>query len=357
MITQIETSKTVCEQSKNTMIAVVDDEHKANVSTVYDAKQQSLEYLSLCVIDFKSAISSSESSIEDVYNQKINDFNSSYSNFNTKYQTCNILVTSTANSLQTALSQIDASEQIAMAGFAQKQAELDASAAQIKNSQSDLDSGKAQYYDGLKKFIEAKNSALTSLDDAQAKLNSSQNDIDNIEDAKFFVMDRTKNFGAINFKNDAERIASIANVFPLIFFFVALLVALTSMTRMIEEERIAIGTHKALGFSRLRISMKYLLYGAISSFVGSFIGVLILGQVLPYIIMFAYSIMYKLPIPLPMPFDVLLAMLAVCIGIGVTLIATLMAALGSLRLAPAHLMIPTAPKAGKRILLEYVRPL
>lgn len=140
------------------------------------------------------------------------------------------------------------------------------------------------------------------LKDAIAKLDSSKNTINNLE-AKMFVMDRTKNIGAINFNNDSERMASIANVFPLIFFFVALLVALTSMTRMIEEERITIGTYKALGFSKLRISNKYILYGVISSFIGSVIGLLILTQFLPYVIMFAYSIIYKLPIELPMPFN------------------------------------------------------
>ncbi|MDO5427088.1 MAG: hypothetical protein Q4F54_05385 [Coriobacteriia bacterium] len=137
---------------------------------------------------------------------------------------------------------------------------------------------------------------------AKLKLQDSQSLLAELN-AKILIMDRTKNIGAISFDNDADRIASIANVFPLIFFFVALLVALTSMTRMIEEERITIGTYKALGFSRFRISSKYILYGVISSFVGSAIGLLLLTQFLPYVIMYAYSIIYKLPIPFPMPFN------------------------------------------------------
>lgn len=140
------------------------------------------------------------------------------------------------------------------------------------------------------------------IDEALAKISGLQGNLDSLE-AKFLIMDRTKNYGAINFNSDSQRMASIANVFPLMFFFVALLVVLTSMTRMIEEERTTIGTFKALGFSKYFISNKYLLYGVISSLIGSVIGLVLLSQFLPFVIMFAYSIMYSVPIPLPMPFN------------------------------------------------------
>lgn len=207
------------------------------------------------------------------------------------------------------------------------------------------------------------NQAETALIDGQLqlslsklKLQDSQNLLNEIN-AKIFVMDRTKNFGAINYNNDADRIASIANVFPLIFFFVALLVALTSMTRMIEEERITIGTYKALGFSKLRISNKYILYGIISSFIGSVVGLVLLSHCLPFVIMVGYSIIYMLPIPMPMPFNWIIGIISTLAGILLTVIATLMASYKCLTQVPARLMIPTAPKAGKRIFLEYIKPL
>lgn len=348
----------ICDISNAKMQAVVNGQDKDSVNFLYSTKKSCESELQSYVNNFKSLLDDAASADKTtIYNSNIEGYREKITQLTFANSGCVSMQVQTRNGINTAIAQINESEKIALAGFAQKQAELDASAAQIMNSQTDLESGKAQYYDGLKKFTDAKNSAMSSLNEAEAKLNNSQDEINNLEEAKFFVMDRTKNFGAINFNNDAERIASIANVFPLIFFFVALLVALTSMTRMIEEERIAIGTHKALGFSPLYISLKYLLYGVISSFVGSLVGLLILTQVLPYIIMFAYSIMYKMPIPLPMPFDVAIGALSIGAGIGVTLIATLMAAFTTLRLVPALLMIPTAPKAGKRILLEYIRPL
>ena len=173
---------------------------------------------------------------------------------------------------------------------------------QINAAKLEITINKDKVLDGFAQFYSAKQLAEQKFKDAEDAINTSQNQIDSIE-ANMFVMDRTKNMGAINFKNDSERMASIANVFPLIFLFVALLVALTSMTRMIEEERITIGTYKALGFSKLRVSNKYILYGVISSFVGSVVGLLILTQFLPFVIMYAYSIIYKLPIELPMPFN------------------------------------------------------
>ena len=209
---------------------------------------------------------------------------------------------------------------------------------------AEFDSNEKQLIDGKAK-----------IDAAKEELGISQDAVNDLE-AKFFIMDRTKNFGAINFNNDAERIASIANVFPLMFFFVALLVALTSMTRMIEEERIAIGTYKALGFSKIKIANKYILYGVIASLIGSVVGLAVLCNFLPFVIMFAYSIIYICPIPLPMPFDFMIGIASTLVGIGLTVVATLMAAAKSLRLVPAQLMIPSAPKVGKRILLEYVKP-
>ncbi|MDO5106748.1 MAG: ABC transporter permease, partial [Coriobacteriaceae bacterium] len=162
------------------------------------------------------------------------------------------------------------------------------------------------------------------------------------------------NHGAFSYESDANRIDNIAAVFPFIFFLVAALVSLTTMTRMVEDERIDIGTHKALGFSTARITAKYVAYAALAGILGSVLGIAILSQVLPWVVEFAYAIIYNIPIILPLPVDAGISLVASCLGLGVTFLAIFGAAAATLREVPATLMLPRVPKAGKRILLERV---
>lgn len=172
------------------------------------------------------------------------------------------------------------------------------------------------------------------------------------------ILDRTQNEGIASYQADSERMDSIAQVFPLIFFLVAALVALTSMTRMVEDERIIIGVHKALGYSNAQIASKYLMYALIAAGLGAVLGILVLCQVLPQIIVSSYGTIYQVPVPqLPLALDISSSLRAGLLGVGVTLAATFVAVRASLKGAPAQLMVPRAPAAGKRILLERVRPL
>ena len=192
--------------------------------------------------------------------------------------------------------------------------------------------------------------------DAERQIADAQQKIDDLENPSWLVMDRDQNYGVASFESDANRVDSIAQVFPFIFFLVAALVALTTMTRMVEEERVLIGTFKALGYSRARIASKYLLYAAVASVTGSVLGIAVLSQVLPAVISEAYAIIYFVPHG-PLPIDLGLAGLAAGLGVGVTLVATWAAVFATLRERPATLMLPRAPKAGKRILLERIAPL
>nr|WP_277927037.1 FtsX-like permease family protein [Adlercreutzia sp. JBNU-10] len=248
-----------------------------------------------------------------------------------------------------------AGEREARAQLDAAQARLDAAAAELASGRAELESGRADYEQGLVDWEAARAEADEQFADAERKLADAQDDIDAIPAAEWLVMDRTKNYGVASFAADAERIDSIASVFPFIFFLVAALVALTTMTRMVEEERVLIGTYKALGYSKARITSKYLLYAGVASASGAVVGILVLSQVLPAVIMEAYSIIYFVPRG-PLPVDLPLALLAAGLGVGVTLVATWAAAAATLRETPAALMLPRAPKAGKRILLERVRP-
>ncbi|MEG1425451.1 MAG: FtsX-like permease family protein [Raoultibacter sp.] len=257
----------------------------------------------------------------------------------------------------------DAQKQQADNQLGGARAQLDGAAAQLANGRSELENGRGElasaekeYADGLAEYERNKTEANQKFADAEKKLSDAQKKIDDIDEPTWYVMDRTKNYGAESFNADAGRVDSIAQVFPFIFFLVAALVALTTMTRMVEEERGLIGTYKALGYSRGRITSKYLIYAAVASTIGSVIGIVAFSQILPAVIFKAYVIIYAIPAG-PHPVDLALAGLAFGLGVGITLIATWAAAGTTLREQPAALMLPRAPKAGKRILLERIRPL
>ena len=252
--------------------------------------------------------------------------------------------------------QLEAGRSEAQAQFVSAQSTLDASAAQLQSGRASLEQGRSEYYSGLAEYEENRAKANEEFADVEAELAEAQKKIDDIEMPSWLVMDRAKNYGSESFTSDAERVDHIAQVFPFIFFLVAALVSLTTMTRMVEEERVLIGTFKALGYSRARITMKYIIYAAIASVVGSALGIAVLSLVLPTVIMEAYAIIYYVPHGM-VSIDLPLALLSAGLGVGVTLVATWAAALNTLREQPAHLMLPRAPKAGKRILLERVRPL
>lgn len=257
-------------------------------------------------------------------------------------------------------------------GFASGQASLDAAAAQLAQGQTQLDEGRAQlksgqaeYADGLSQWengaaelANKRAQAEVEFADAEAQLADAQAEVDDIAtmDADVYALDLKKNIGAESFRSDAGRIDQIAQVFPLLFFLVAALVSLTTMTRMVDEERVLIGTFKALGYSNGRIASKYLVYAMVASGVGSIVGIVLLSQFLPWFIMNAYAIIYVVPCR-PTPIDPALFLLAAGLSVGITVAATLFAAMATLREKPAALMLPRAPKAGKRILLERIRPL
>ncbi len=237
------------------------------------------------------------------------------------------------------------------------QSQLDGAARELASGRTQLDAGSVEYERGLVEYEEKRADAEAQFVEAEQKISDAQAQIDDLKEPEWLIMDRTKNPGAVSFESDADRVDSIAAFFPFIFFLVAALVALTTMTRMVEEERQLIGTFKALGYSRARITSKYLIYAFLASGVGSLLGVLVLCLVLPPVIMEAYAIIYSVPHGWVMPIQPGIALASVALGVGVTLIATWFAVASTLRETPAQLMLPRAPKEGKRILLERVTPL
>lgn len=241
--------------------------------------------------------------------------------------------------------------------LARAREQLDDAAAELADARSQLEDARTQYADGLAEYEDGRAEADEKFGEALEQLEDAQREIDEIELPDIYALDRTQSEGAATYHADAGRIDAIASVFPFIFFLVAALVALTTMTRMVEDDRVQIGTYKALGYSTGAIALKYLAYAGIAGSVGAVVGVVVLSQVLPYIVMSAYSIIYTVPIhAFPLPIYPGIALAAGGLGVGVTLVATWGAVVSSLREVPATLMLPRAPKAGKRILLERVAP-
>ena len=238
------------------------------------------------------------------------------------------------------------------------QEKLDASLSQLTAGQALLQNAEAQTYEGRQSLEDQRAEVEKQLADGQTKIDEAQKKIDELKEPDVYVLDRTKEIGVAAYQADSERINNIANVFPLMFFLVAALVSLTSMTRMVSEERTLIGVHKALGYSTLQIAAKYLLYALLASLLGAVIGIALLSQVLPGVIISAYGSIYTIPnggAPYPIQLDS--ALLAGLFGIGVTLLSTMAAVLSSLKEEPSSLMLPKAPKAGSKILLERIGPL
>ena len=229
-------------------------------------------------------------------------------------------------------------------------------AQELADAYVELTDGERDYRKGQREYEDGKAEADEKIADAQVKITDARREVADIESCEWYLFSRSYNPGYTGFGQDAERMANLASVFPIIFFLVAALVCLTTMTRMVEEQRVQIGSLKAMGYSGLAISRKYLFYGLLPSLTGGVFG-LVIGYILfPKMIFTAYQIMYQMPdIELHAYADI--SLFSLLAAVACTTVATLWACLATLRETPASLMRPRTPKAGKRVFLEYIRPL
>ncbi len=200
---------------------------------------------------------------------------------------------------------------------------------------------------------EAKADAEVQLADAQKKIDDARRDLEDLEEPEWIVTDRSDMVSYSSYKSNSEKIDAIARVFPLFLFLIAALVALTTMTRMVEEDRVQIGTLKALGYSAGQITAYYLFYSASASLIGSLVGMALGFRVLPAVISQAYSMMYVIP-PILTSFEWKTAAVIAAVAVVCTTGAAYLACRSELREKPSLLLLPKAPKSGKRILLEHI---
>ncbi len=245
--------------------------------------------------------------------------------------------------------QIAANEQElenAEAEIAAGEQELAAGAAEIAENEALLADAREEYEDGR---LEAEQ----ELEDARQEIADGEADIAEISEGEWYLFTREDTVSYTSYKSDSEKIEAISTVFPLFFFLVAALVALTTMTRMVEEERTQIGTLKALGYSNGMIRMYYIGYSVTASLAGGIIGVSAGFKTLPAVISNAYSMMYALPETI-MPFMWGYALVIIFTAVLCTTLATISACTNQLKEKPAMLMQQRVPVAGKRILLERI---
>ena len=226
--------------------------------------------------------------------------------------------------------------------------------ARLTQAEAELADGRAELESGRKEYETQKADAEKELADAQIKIDDAKAEVDEIEDQEWYVNDRDVLAEYTSYGENADRMRAIGEVFPELFFLVAALISLTTMTRMVEEERTQIGTLKALGYGKGAIAGKYMMYAFLATMGGSIFGVLIGEKLFPFVIIYSYQIMYTHLPHIVTPYQWDYALMATGAALACTLLATFYACYKELAAQPAELMRPPSPKEGKRILLERV---
>ena len=266
-----------------------------------------------------------------------------------------------AEKLAAAWSQISESEKTLSEG----QAEIAANEKKISDGEKEIEENEKKLSDGKKEIEENEKKledARKEIEDGEKELadgkkeyEDAKKEIEELEEPEWLITDRNDLPEYSDYGDNADRIRNIGQVFPVIFFLVAALISLTTMTRMVEDQRTQIGTLKALGYSKFAIMSKYINYALLATVGGSICGVLIGEKVLPYIIISAYGIMYhNMASNLQIHYEFTYAVTASVAAVVCTLGATLFSCYRELSETPASLMRPPAPKEGKRVLLERI---
>lgn len=241
------------------------------------------------------------------------------------------------------------------------QNELDNASVELENSRIELDKAKTdglqKLEDGKEELDKQKKKAKKEFSQAEKKLTKAQKELDEFGEVKWFVFNRDDNPGYSGFIDNTNRVDAVASVFPLFFLLVAMLVCLTTMTRLVEEKRTEIGTLKALGYSNISIVLKFVSYACLAALFGCVLGCLTCIPTLPQVIYEAYGMLYNMRDSVEIVVDKVSLIVAIVAAFACCALVTFFVCYKSLRDKPASLMRPKAPKAGKRILLERITPL
>ncbi|GAA0713601.1 FtsX-like permease family protein [Paraclostridium ghonii] len=286
--------------------------------------------------------------------QKLETSESELSEANKEVKTQEQIFNDTQNKLLSAQMDIEKNKELlndkkSVIENKKKEAEIE-----FKNAKYKLDQGKEELEKGQDEYLKNKKEVESKLQKAHDELEREEEKINDIKTGKWYVLDRNTNYGFVDYKNSVDSIESISKIFPVFFFSLAALICLTTMTRMVDEQRINIGTMKALGYKTGSIMLKYILYSLLASVLGSILGNLIGLTVFPSVIYNAYASMtYELP-SVTLVFSLKLILLSTLIAVSTTTLASVYSCYKELKEVPSILMRPKSPKDGKRILLERI---
>lgn len=319
---------------------IITEKEEATLKELKENKIPQLEYF---IANGEQLIASGEAEL-DAAQKQLNDTAASLAQTKSELDAAKASLNGVPQQLASGKSQI----QSGWAEIRKQEKKLEEGAAEIAENEAKVAEAKIEYANGEEEAAQKIAEGEQKIADAEAK-------VQDIEKPTWYVYDRDTLTEYSGYGENAERLGAIGRVFPVLFFLVAALISLTSMTRMVEEQRTAIGTMKALGYSKMSIAKKYLGYALIATAGGSVLGVLIGEKILPYIIVYAYGILYQHITHILVPYQWIYAWMAAAAAIVCTMAATFFACYKELVAQPAVLMRPPAPKNGQRVFLERIK--
>ena len=312
--------------------------------------EEQIESLKKQIEDLNSSISKIEAGLlvinKQLQAQGITDINQTVSTTETAIQTAKEELENGQKQIDSAKAELQTREEQLNSTKSSTYAELNSAEKKLDDSEKQIEEAEAE----LAKSREEFNSKIA---DAEKELDDAEEEVNSIERPTWYILDRQQNAGYVSYMQDTDRVANLAQVFPIVFFIVAALISLTSMTRMVEEQRVQIGTLKALGYNKLQIAAKYIIYATLATVIGGAIGLVIGFSLLPKVIADIYAMVYDVPNVI-LAFNMTYATAGMAAAMLCTIGATIISCYKTLKQKPATLMRPKAPKPGKRVLLERI---
>ena len=320
------------------------------IANTTDDEKEKIEELKKQINELNASISKIEAGIividKQLEAQGITDINQTVTYTENAIQTAKAELANGQKKIDSAKAEIQSREEQLNKTKNSTYAELDSAEKKLDESVKQIEEAEAELAKSREEFNSKISDAEKELDDAEEEVNS-------IERPTWYILDRQQNAGYVSYMQDTDRVANLAQVFPIVFFIVAALISLTSMTRMVEEQRVQIGTLKALGYNKLQIASKYIIYATLATVIGGLIGLVIGFSILPKVIADIYAMVYDVP-DVILEFNMTYATAGMLAAMLCTIGATVISCYKTLKQKPATLMRPKAPKPGKRVLLERI---
>ena len=312
--------------------------------------EEQIESLKKQIEDLNSSISKIEAGLlvinKQLQAQGITDINQTVSTTETAIQTAK-------KELENGQKQIDSAKAELQTREEQLNSTKSSTYAELNSAEKKLDDSEKQIEEAEAELAKSREDFNSKIADAEKELDDAEEEVNSIERPTWYILDRQQNAGYVSYMQDTDRVANLAQVFPIVFFIVAALISLTSMTRMVEEQRVQIGTLKALGYNKLQIAAKYIIYATLATVIGGAIGLVIGFSLLPKVIADIYAMVYDVPNVI-LAFNMTYATAGMAAAMLCTIGATIISCYKTLKQKPATLMRPKAPKPGKRVLLERI---